>query len=753
MDRYQDKAQNEKEMLQIEGSVERIVYQNTENGYTVCELEVDSSVDCVTLVGTMPFLREGEIIKALGKWEMHSNYGRQFKAEYFEKQLPATEAAILKYLSSKSVKGIGKKTAERIVEKYGADSFDVIENHPDWLAEIKGINLAKANEISESFKEQFGVRSVMMFCRDYFGPATVLKIYKKWGGAAVDLLKENPYILCDEIYGIGFERADKMAMSLGIDESSPLRVKAGIKHVLAYNAHQNGHVFLPEEKLKPLICEMLNVGTDTVEIALDELEEAEQLKIVKVGGRRVVYLIHYYEAEKYTAAKLDMLDRLCPRLDSADVDKFISIIESEEGIKYAPLQHQAIMKAVNSGVMVLTGGPGTGKTTVIKAVISVFDRIGSTIALAAPTGRAAKRMSEATSCEAKTIHRLLEMEYADDTFPRFNRDENNTLDEDVIIIDETSMVDSLLIAALLKAIKPGARLLLIGDSDQLPSVGAGCVLNDIIESDRFNTVKLTEIFRQASESLIITNAHAINDGKPPVLTANDKDFFFLRRDNDEDIASTVADLCSRRLPKAYGEEIRSQLQVITPSRKGSAGTEMLNKMMQQILNPPSPNKREKKTRDIIFREGDKIMQIKNNYDIVWIKDGNEGVGVFNGDIGVIQHINFEEETMELNFDDRIAVYDFTMLEELEHSWAITVHKSQGSEYPVVIIPVYSFSQKLLTRNLLYTAVTRAQDKVIMVGRPDVIGQMVQNNRQAKRYTGLGRLLTVYEKPESTEKVL
>jgi len=744
MDRYQDKAHEEKEMQSIEGSVERIVYHNSDNGYTVCELEVSGEDEYITLVGILPFLSEGETIKALGKWEMHSNYGRQFKAEYFEKQLPATEAAMLKYLSSKSVKGVGKITAERIIEKYGEESFDVIENHPEWLAEIKGITLSKAHEISDSFKEQFGVRSVMMFCRDFFGPSTALKIYKKWGGAAVDLIKENPYILCEEIYGIGFERADKIAMTVGIDKGSTMRVKAGIKHVLSYNAHQNGHVYLPAEKLTPTVSEMLGVGTDTVEIALDELEEAEHVKIMKYGGRQVVYLSHYYDAEKYTAAKLDMLDRLCPKLEDSDVSRIIDELEKNEGIKYAPLQYQAIHKAVNSGVMILTGGPGTGKTTVIKAVIAVFDRIGSTIALAAPTGRAAKRMSEATGSEAKTIHRLLEMEYADDTFPRFNRDENNLLDEDVIIIDETSMVDALLISALLKAIKPGARLLLIGDSDQLPSVGAGCVLNDIIESDRFNTVKLKEIFRQAGESLIITNAHAINDGRNPVLTSNDNDFFFLRRDKDEDIAATVTDLCYRRLPKAYGESIRPMLQVITPSRKGAAGTEMLNKMMQQVLNPPSPNKRERKTRDVIFREGDKIMQIKNNYDVVWTKDGHEGIGVFNGDMGVITSINFEEETLELNFDDRIAVYDFTMLEELEHSWAITVHKSQGSEYPVVIMPIYSFSQRLLTRNLLYTAVTRAQDKVIMVGRPDVVAQMVQNNRQTKRYTGLGRLLSTYE---------
>ena len=743
MDRYQDNSGSDKEMLEVEGSVERIVFHNSANGYTVCELDTGED-EPITVVGILPYLTEGETIRAMGHWEVHSSYGRQFKAEYYEKQLPITSSSILKYLSSRTVKGIGKKTAERIVGQYGVDSFDVIENHPDWLAEIPGISLSKAQEISDNFKEQFGIRSVMMFCRDFFGPATALRIYKKWGAAAVDLMKENPYILCDEIYGIGFERADRVARSIGIEETSPARIRAGIKHVLSFNAYQNGHVYLPEERLLQTVTELLGIEGNAVEDELAVLEENGETKTVRYGGRRCVYLKVYYEAEKYTASKLDLLERVCPQVESGDVELFIRELEAIEGITYAPMQHRAIQAAVNNGVMILTGGPGTGKTTVIKAVIALLDKIGCRICLAAPTGRAAKRMSEATGSEAKTIHRLLEMEYADDNFPRFRRDENNLLEEDAFIIDETSMVDTLLIASLLKAIKPGARLILIGDSDQLPPVGAGCVLNDMIESDRFTVIKLTEIFRQAQESLIITNAHAINDGKMPVLDVTDNDFFFLRRENEEDILPTVADLCVRRLPKAYGASIAPQIQIITPSRKGAAGTELLNKTMQQVLNPPDKNRREKKTRDIVFREGDKVMQIKNNYDIEWTKDGRDGQGIFNGDIGFIRKIDLEEETLELDFEERIAVYDFSMLDELEHAWAITVHKSQGSEYPIVIIPLYGFSAKLLTRNLLYTAVTRAQEKVILVGRSDIISLMVQNNRQVKRYTGLRRLLSTYD---------
>ncbi|MBQ4574952.1 MAG: ATP-dependent RecD-like DNA helicase [Clostridia bacterium] len=747
-DNRTESAQDNEGLLTLEGTVEHIVYQNKENGYCVCLVEAGID-EPVTVVGIMPFVSEGEQLRVEGKWEVHASYGRQFKALYYEKQLPVKQNDILRYLASRTVKGIGPKTAERIVEKFGDDSFDVIENHPDWLAEIPGISKQKALEISENFKEQFGMRSVMMFCREFFGPATTVKIYKKWGSGAVDIIRENPYILCDEIYGIGFERADRVAQTLGIDGYSNLRTKAAIKYILSYNASNNGHAFIPEDKLATSAAQMLGISYDDAQDAIDELIGEDKLKPTKIKDRRCIYLKSYYEAEKYIAAKIDLLDRVCTKLDDTDVNRFIEQLELEESIEYAALQKQAIKCAINSGVMVLTGGPGTGKTTVIRGVMRVFDRLGYEIALAAPTGRAAKRMSEATQREAKTIHRMLEMEYADDSFPRFRRDDKNLLEEHVIIIDEASMIDTAIMAALLKAIKPGARLILIGDADQLPSVGAGNVMGDIIDSERINTVKLTEIFRQARESLIITNAHAINNGQYPDLETKSRDFFFINRETDEDITGTIADLCVRRLPQTYGEAIRDTIQVISPSRKSGAGTDMLNIRLQAALNPPDRNKREKKLRGIVFREGDKVMQTRNNYDIEWTKSTDlggevDGIGIFNGDIGTILEINPNAENVTIRFDDRVAVYDFTMLEELEHAFAITVHKSQGSEYPVVIIPAYDFTPMLLTRNLLYTAVTRAQQMVIIVGKQNIVKTMVDNNKQTKRYTGLGYLLKSYE---------
>jgi len=738
---------DENNYISLEGTVEHIVYQNSENGYTVCDL-ASSEDELITLVGVMPFLNEGEMISAVGEWVTHANFGRQFKVQAFEKQLPADSNAILKYLQSKAVKGIGPTTAVRIVEKFGEETFDVIENHHEWLAEINGISLSKAAQINENFKMQFGIRSVMMFCRDFFGPVTAVKVYKRWGGSAVDVIKQNPYVLCDEIHGIGFERADKIAQSVGIGKNAMDRMRSGIKYILNYNATHNGHVYIPEDRIIEAAVDLLKIETTEAEDALLELVNNTQVTIAKISGRNCVYLSTYYYAENYILSKLDMLEAMCPKLDNGDIELFIKQIESEESIEYAAMQRKAITSALTSGVMILTGGPGTGKTTVIRAVLRVFDRLGYAISLAAPTGRAAKRMSEATQCEAKTIHRLLEMGFAENDYPRFNRDEKNLLDEDVVIIDETSMVDTMLMSSLLKAIKPGARLLLIGDSDQLPSVGAGNVLNDLISSERYNTIKLKEIFRQAKQSIIVTNAHAINKGKHPDLTVKDGDFFFIPRTEDEEIANTVADLCLNRLPRKYGEKIRNEIQIITPSRKGTAGTELLNALLQKTLNPPSQKKKEKKIRDIIFREGDKIMQIKNNYNIEWERDGVGGQGIFNGDIGVIESIHPKEEHMVLNFDERIAVYEFALLDELEHAFAITVHKSQGSEYPVVIMPVYWYTPKLLTRNLLYTAVTRAQSMVIMVGQHDVVNKMVDNNRQVNRYTGLEYFLRNAELPGS-----
>lgn len=727
------------ELLELEGIIENITYHNEENGYSVCDLAVEDDT-LVTAVGIMPFIAVGETIRAMGKWETHAQYGRQFKIEYFEKQMPETESSILKYLSSRAVRGIGPVSAQKIVERFGTESFDVIENHPDILATLPGISLKKAKAISENFKMQFGIRSVMMFCRDFFGPATAVRVYKRWGGSAIDVIKENPYALCDEIYGIGFERADRIAKSLGVQSDSAFRIEAGVKFFLSYNASNNGHVYLPQQKLIPAAAQLLEVSEEKVEAAIAALLAGRQLVANSRDGRTCLYLRKYYEAEKEIAEKLDLIDRMGETLSDDNVNRFIEMIELEDGITYATLQKKAIRYAVTHGVMVLTGGPGTGKTTVIKAVLRIFDSMHRNVSLAAPTGRAAKRMSEATQREAKTIHRLLEMEYSDDNEPKFHRDNNNRLDEDVLIIDEASMIDTQLMASLLKAVKPGAHLILIGDADQLPSVGAGNVLNDIISSERFNTVSLTEIFRQSNAGLIITNAHLINSGELPELYSKSSDFFFLRRLNDDDVARTIVDLYLYRLPKTYGAEIRNAIQVISPSRKGGAGTVVLNRMLQEALNPPKRGKTEKKVRDLVFRVGDKVMQIKNNYDIGWTRGDTDGIGIFNGDIGVIEEIDHENESMTILFDDRRVVYDFSMLDHLEHAYAVTVHKSQGSEYPVVVIPMYSFSPRLMTRNLLYTAVTRAQKMVILVGREEIVANMVHNNRLALRYTGLRSLL-------------
>lgn len=730
-------------LLSIEGSVEKIIYQNEENGYTVCEIFTPSD-ELFTLVGNMPYLSEGETISALGNWVNHATFGKQFKVEFYEKQLPATETAILKYLSSGAVRGIGKVTAQRIVSQFGADSFEVIEHNPQWLAEIPGISPKKAEQISASFAAQFGMRNVMMFCREYFGPTTAVKIYKKWGNGAVERIKQNPYILCGEIYGVGFEKADAIAKDLGMKKNAPERIAMGLKYVLMHNAASNGHSFLPLDKLCAVAKRLLSCEMNEIEDEAAALESRGEIICVRHEGMKCAYLRDYYEAEKYTASKLCALDRAGKNLGEDNVLSLISMVERESNMEYAVLQKRAICQAASNGVFILTGGPGTGKTTVVRAIIRVFDAMGLRIALAAPTGRAAKRMSQSAGEEAKTIHRLLEMEYGAEDKLRFRKNENDQLEDDVVIIDEASMLDLMLTNALLKAIKPGARLILIGDVNQLPPVGAGHVFDDIIKSDRFATVELTHIFRQAQESLIVTNAHAVNHGEYMNLESKSGDFFFLPRQDDAQTAATIAELCKKRLPKSYGLTIFDGIQVITPSRKGDAGTEMLNSALQSAINPPAHGKTEKKVRDFTLREGDKVMQIKNNYDIEWNKNGSQGFGIFNGDIGVIKKIDLSEELIMVDFEDKICEYDYTMLDELELAYAITVHKSQGSEYPIVIMPLYRYTPKLLTRNLLYTAITRAQSIVILVGNGEVAKAMVDNNRQTKRYTGLRYALEKYD---------
>ena len=733
----------EKELLSIEGVIEKIIYQNEENGYTVCELLAPSD-EYFVLVGSMPYLCEGESIAALGDWVTHPSFGKQFKVEYYEKQLPATANTILKYLSSGAIKGIGPSTAKKIVSQYGDETLDVLENHPEWLADISGISARKAREIGETFRTQFGMRSVMLFCANYLTPSASMKVFRKWGVGAVDIIKENPYMLCGNIPGIGFDKADAIARDLGMRENCAERIAAGLAFVLSYNMNQNGHCYLPQEKLIPAAVTLLGCTEDEAEDELARQVMLKQFRSVQIGGRNCIYLREAFEAERYICTKMDALELTDHISDTENLHFLIQKTELENGIQYENLQKKAIMEAVKNSVFILTGGPGTGKTTVVRAILRIFESMGLEIALATPTGRAAKRLSEASGMEAKTIHRMLEMDYKAEEGSSFRRDENYLLEEDVIIIDEASMIDLYLMEALLRAMRPGARLVLIGDANQLPPVGAGSVFRDILTSDRFSSVELTHIFRQAQESLIVTNAHTVNRGEHIDLAKKDGDFFYLSSESDEHTAKMIATLCKTRLPRAYGTTVYDGIQVITPSRKGQNGTEMLNNALQTAINPAEYGKKEKKYHDQIFREGDKVMQTRNNYDIAWKKNGVEGFGIYNGDIGIIRAIDLVGQAMTIDFDGRIAEYDFTLLEELELAYAITVHKSQGSEYPIVVIPLYRYTPKLLTRNLFYTAITRAQQMVILVGQGDVAHMMTDNNRQTKRYTGLGYFMTQYD---------
>lgn len=729
-------------LQRLEGSVERVIYANEENGYTICDLASSEKGEIITVVGFMPMIGAGDHLCLYGKWVHNPKYGRQFEVSQYERVMPADTASMLRYLASRAIKGIGPKTAQRIIDEFGEDSFDVIENHPEWLATIKGISMKTALAASASFRDQAGIRSAMMFFREYFGVATTVRIYKKWGSGAVELAKKNPYRLCNEVEGIGFERADALASGLGLQMDHPERIMSGIRYLLVQNGMQNGHVCLPREKLRELAARLLGVSVSQAEEGISLLLKSGQLYCVRFDEQEMIYDGPAYQAEKYVAEKMILLDRMCPSIDLRDIDRFIQREEEASGIRYAAMQKIAITDALRYGVMILTGGPGTGKTTVVRALIHIFDSMGYDIALAAPTGRAAKRLSEATAMEAKTLHRLLEMSFDGGERAVFNRNEHELLEEQVIVVDEASMIDNALMCALLKAIKPGARLIVIGDSDQLPSVGAGNVLGDLIDSQRFATIRLNEVFRQAQQSLIVTNAHAVNGGEMPNLGVKDGDFFFLRRGTDREIALTIADLCRNRLPRTYGDVGRRGVQVIAPSRKGEAGTESLNQLLQSTLNPPNAQQREHRFRDRVFREGDRVMQTRNNYDLLWsrVADGKTGSGIFNGDIGLIEEIHSSDGYMTLLFDDRRVDYDFSLLEDLDHAYAITVHKSQGSEYPIVVLPMCSAAPMLLSRNLLYTAITRGERMVILVGREEIVEEMVANDRQTMRYTGLCRWL-------------
>lgn len=717
------------------GTIENVVFHNEKNDYTVIDV-VDEEENLLLAVGIMPLAFEGERVKLYGRWTYHKEFGKQFAFDSFEKTLPEEEEGILQYLSSRTVKGIGPVTALKIVNKYGKDSFDVIENHPEWLADIPGITLKKAAAISESFREQAGIRGVIMFCKDYMSTADVTRVYKQLGNGAVGIIKQNPYILCDGEIALSFEKIDALAKSLGVDLGSENRILSGMKYILSHNAIMHGHTCLSKKTLVSLSADLLGIDSELVESALSDFLDRSDLSSYTTNNENFIMTVETEEAEDYIVKHILRLSSEAERFDTADIAALIEKVELGLDISFARMQREALFASLENGIMILTGGPGTGKTTVVKALISIFASIGFKTVLAAPTGRAAKRMSEATSEEAKTVHRMLEMERTTDGQMRFCRNEKNPLSEKVIIIDEASMLDITLTSSLLRAMKRGSRLILIGDSDQLPSVGAGNILSDLISSGRIKTVRLKEIFRQSKESLIITNAHKINGGEPPILNVTDNDFFFVRRENEGDIAETIATLISERLPRTYGLDIKEKIQVITPSRKGVGGVEALNTALQARLNPPAKFKKEKNSHGVIFREGDRVMQITNNYDIEWEKNGAVGVGLFNGDIGMIEEINLREEKITVKFDDKTAIYNLDMLEELELAYAITVHKSQGSEYPVVIVPMYYCVPMLMTRNLFYTAITRARNMVILVGRADIPRKMVENNREIMRYTTL-----------------
>lgn len=727
----------------IEGIVTEIIFYNEENGYMVGEVELQE--EKVIVVGILPGLHPGENIKAVGRWKVHPVYGDQFSITSYQKTIPQTERSIEKYLASGVIKGIGPTLAKRIVKQFKDQTLHVIEKEPERLEEVKGISLSKAQQIGEIFHEQRELRKAVLFLQDYgITPTYALKIYKRYKDDTIEVVKTNPYRLADDIHGIGFKKADHIAGKMGIQPNSPHRIKSAIKFILI-QASGNGHTYLPKEILVTKVIELLNIDIELIENALLELQMNKQVFYDEREGVSRVYLSSFYYAELSVAKKLIQLAEITAEEDDEIIDKQIKDIEKKNNMTLANNQSMAVKEAVKQGVLVITGGPGTGKTTTINTIISILEMRDNDLLLAAPTGRAAKRMTEATGREALTLHRLLEINAFSEngSSQMFNRDEDNPLEADVIIIDEVSMVDISLMNSLLKAIIPGTRLLLVGDVDQLPSVGAGNVLKDIINSECLPIVRLNEIFRQAGESAIITNAHRINTGKYPILNHKDKDFFFINRALQDDVIKTIIELVKTRLPKFAKCSSIDDIQILTPMRKTPLGVDNLNQVLQEALNPPHKNKKEKEYRDTLFREGDKVMQIKNNYNIAWKVFNkydyaiDEGVGVFNGDMGRIKEIDQRLEKIIVLFDDRKVVeYDYSNLDELQLAYAITIHKSQGSEHPLVILPIHSGPPMLLSRNLLYTAVTRAKKYVVMVGLKDTINRMVDNKREINRYSSL-----------------
>ena len=728
------------ERVTVEGSVDAVIFQNEENGYTVLLLRVDGEDEPITVVGCIPCAAAGEGMTVTGVWVNHPVHGPQLSAESVERRLPQGEEDIVSYLSSGILKGIGPATAQRLVERFGTDTLRVLEEEPERLKTIKGITAKKAMELSEAFRALTGLRQVMEFLARYDLPVYLaMAVQRTYGDNALQMLRDDPYILSRAQFGVDFAVADAIAISMGFGGDDPCRLRAAIEYELAHNAG-NGHVFLPREKLLAATAQLVDVDTDMVETALDKLIDSFAVVEKPIANVRGCYLPRLYQAETFVAQRLLSMLR-APVEQLRQVDKTIDAIEKEQGVSYAPLQRQAVRMAAEGGVLLLTGGPGTGKTTSLRGIVALYRRMGLDVALLAPTGRAAKRLGEVTNCDAQTIHRALGMSYNDLTGQAaFKKNGSDPLEAHAVIVDEMSMVDLELMQALLEALRPGCRLVLVGDPDQLPSVGAGNVLGDLLRSTVVPTVSLTQVFRQAEQSAIIRNAHAVNMGQPPQLDSNQGDFFFLCRRSPDRLVQTVVELCRDRLPKNMNVPA-DQIQVLSPTRKGACGTAALNRALQAALNPPSPQKRQKQWGDVTFRVGDRVMQTKNNYDVLWEKDdGTAGSGIFNGDVGVIQDIDSSGELIVLRFDDRTATYTADLLSQLDMAYAITVHKSQGSEYPAVILVSAPAAPSLMVRGVLYTAITRARRMLIMVGDDAVPARMAENDRQQRRYSGLRRRL-------------
>ena len=722
------------QLLELRGSVEDIVFRNNSNGYSVLTMYCDGIA--ATAVGIMTDVNIGDDLKLVGVWKTHPGYGEQFSFSYYEHEMPATVPSILKYLSSGAVKGVRRAMAKKLVDAVGENTLEVIQNQPQRLTEIRGISSEKAEKISMELRHIFGMKEVMLYLEKYHISALEsVRIWKNFGESSIEMIEENPYVLCDESIAVPFERADAIAAALERPVNDECRIRAGLIYIISYNQN-NGHTCLPEDKLTSVTASFLKTGKDNVEKTLGNMAEDRSLVFHELGGRNFVFLPEIYRSESYAAERIQMM-RQFPAESIKGIDAALDAFEREHGITYAERQRRAIIEAMSGGLLILTGGPGTGKTTTLNAIIELYKQSGLKVFLAAPTGRAAQRMSEVTGCEAKTIHRLLEVEWDKNDKPRFAKNERNIPDCDAVILDEMSMVDSRLFESVLRALPLGCRLLMVGDCDQLPSVGAGNVLGDLIASGKVPVVALTEIFRQSMESLIVTNAHKIVHGEMPEIRRTDKDFFFMACNDKNTIAEKITELCSRRLPEAYGYSPVNDIQVLSPGRKGELGVTELNKKLQAVLNPPTEEKAQIRMPVYTLREGDKVMQTKNNYNLPWKKDdGSEGAGIFNGDIGIIEKIDKSARSADIRFDDKVVEYNQDDLLNVELSYAATVHKSQGNEFNAVIMPMHYGAPQLYYRNLLYTAVTRAKNLLVMVGDTVTLKKMVDNNKRTARYSGL-----------------